>query len=284
MRVTIFFLSILFYLTSEAQSFYHEYYYNMISTLRTTLMDRDTLWLKELPKSSYVDSDTIFSCYRWYQKPLNLDLIENCVSGKSDDARLFYEFSMTLIDSLFYDRKICTKNEIDSIESWWKRNEMVITPDFLRDILWTMGTVFNYLDGWEFYFKSEHQDSAIQRIFDRIANRQKKKFSTTKTNSYLLNPKHKEWFEYLLSIQDSIQHVFTDHIIIESIIPRNYHSTYVYTLKKLMTGESYNPLTPVSRNEFEDMRDWWFINIDTIDFEKVRKYFYFYNFDEQSFP
>lgn len=119
----------------------------------------------------------------------------------------------------------------------------------------------------------------MQRIFDRIANRQKKQFSTIKTNNYLQNPKHRELFKTLLRTQEYIHLIFTDNIIIESIIPRDFQSNYVYTLKRLMTGERYDVLTPVSREEFEDMRDWWFINIDTIDFKIVNDYYNYFEFD-----
>lgn len=272
MRGTIYFFVFLFYLTSNAQSFYHDYYNNMISSLRATLMDRDTLWLNE------IKPDTL--AFPALNEAFKQDHIEKCISGKSDDVLYFYDISMTLVDRLYYDRKVCTKNEIDSIESWWKRNEMVITPDFLRDILWTIHTVYDYgsLD-WVYYLKPKRQDEAMQRIFDRIKYRQKKQYSPTETNSYLLRPNDRELFEALLSSQEEIHRIFTDHIIVESIIPRYFHANYVYTLKKLMTGERYDTLTPVSRREFEDMRDWWFINIDTIDFKIVNEYYNYFEFD-----
>ena len=86
-------------------------------------------------------------------------------------------------------------------------------------------------------------------------------------------------FKTLLRTQEYIHLIFTDNIIIESIIPRDFQSNYVYTLKRLMTGERYDVLTPVSREEFEDMRDWWFINIDTIDFKIVNDYYNYFEFD-----
>ncbi|MBD5344900.1 MAG: hypothetical protein HDR90_07965 [Bacteroides sp.] len=150
MRAIICFFIYFINLTSFAQSFYHDYYTNMINILRITLMDRDTLWLDEIPMSIY-KSDTL--SVGLSNLTLDQERIEKCISGKSDDARFFYEFSALLVDSLFYNRKVCTKNEIDSIESWWKRNEKVITPDFLRDIMWTIRTAYNTTEGWEFFLR-----------------------------------------------------------------------------------------------------------------------------------
>ncbi|MDE6485722.1 MAG: hypothetical protein K2L14_10070 [Duncaniella sp.] len=265
MKFAVSLFLIIFNLIASAQSIYHDYQSKMIDKLKTLLENNDSLIWNSLPIASYT-SDTLPK--NLYNRELELEIHEKCITGESEDVRYFLGISSMLTSSIEAHLHVFTKNDIDSIESWWKSNEGVVTPDFLKDILWTYGKIF--LD-YGFYHKGDFRDSAIHRITERIKNRHKTPYRDIKPIYNSIFPKSNSIKQNIFAIQENIHRYFIDDAIIESIIPTGTQTEYVYLTKKLMSGEEYQNFTPVSRKEFEDMRDWWFVNSEMVDNSMIPK-------------
>lgn len=236
-----------------ASDLYHDYQVDMNRRLKAVIGDRESFSPDELPKPDHV-TDNIH---------------EEVIAGKSDDVELFLNMSSMLTDTLFYiGKKEFYRSNLDSIAAWWDRNESVISPDFMKDIMWTFTYVYQ---GYEFMLCSDMQASSSKRLNQRVAARHEKPSRDIAPLYNKLFPASNDWKETLLKAQAQLHTLFTGSTIIESIIPTALQSIYVYVTRRLMSGDEYEPFTPVTRKDFEDMRDWWFVNSRMVDNSLIEK-------------
>ena len=174
-------------------------------------------------------------------------------SGTSNDVRLFLRLSSMMIDSIQWGESFSV-NDIERISKWWDKNYHIITPEFAEDIIWYKNT----LNRLEFFLNDDEWDKLHQRLLSRIQFREKKELFCGEVVDM-----DKNYFDKsdINSQQKILQEIFnSDKALINSIVPYIDTKFYVFISKKLMSANEYKILTPVSRYEFEDMMDWWFVN------------------------
>lgn len=248
-----FVLSILFALdiNTLAYNMYHSYQKEMKHTLIEKLGERNIATVGEL------FSDKDFKIH----ESITYDSIDvnNLLKGIPDNAVLFLDIS-NFFNPLCQWPESYTQNDVETISQWWDKNDIAIDSDFMADILWYKRT----LSRFEFML-TPYENYGIklrERLNDRIIYRQSKTILCNDDNINIDSASSWNNDRELLKIQQKrIQEIFNnDNTFIESIIPFQEMKFYVYISKKLMTGEVYDMLTPISRKEFEDMEDWWFVN------------------------
>ncbi len=79
----------------------------------------------------------------------------------------------------------------------------------------------------------------------------------------------------LLSDQNILQDLFNSdegrYSSVDAVIPRGTGARYVYITRKLMDRDEYDFESAITRKEFEDMMDWWFVNGCNIDLSEIER-------------
>ncbi len=237
------------YNNSFACSIYHSYEQEMIHTLTELLGDRNSVPIRELLTDKDLDA----------QKSIIDDSINGKNMGIFNDAIIFLKIS-NLLNPLSQWPESYTRNDVETMSQWWERNDIAIDSDFLADVLWYDKT----LSRFEFMLPvfEKYGNKLRERLNDRIINRHSKLIFCDDENDTIEDVSTTNNLKEFLNIQQKkLQELFNnDNMYIESIIPFQEMKFYVYISKKLMYNEEYNMSTPVSRKEFEDMEDWWFVN------------------------
>lgn len=243
---------------------YHNYQKKNVRVLQNTIMFGQHAFLKDLPLISYgIKGESQHEILKRREQLTESHLID----GSSDETILFYRIS-SVMTGINISSTSFTRNDIDTISKWWDENEALISPDFMQDLLY----YYRLLSSWDFLtMHSEQQADSIRlRLQERLAYRKTKhKFCET---DYMIPPEGKVLQSTnleLIMFQNKLQHIFNQkdeyNSTIESVIPRGYLRMYIYITKKLMNNEQWDFTSPITRKEFEDMMDWWFVNRCIID-------------------
>lgn len=249
-KTILYLVIIIFPFICKGESDIDNYYQRMIKDIRPLFQENDTI-----PYDSLSSYNSIEANYKSLQNLSNVK-----------DQFFFIYLSKGLMGSKikkisvkdpkyigmggYRSVRILTTNELDSIEKWWNDNSSYLSTDFLEDAIISRNAL--------------PYRERIRSIKNRLEFRRKmlKDFSTDTINSKPMNDDRAEIKFGLRSLQEAFNqcHNSSPHYIVEAIVPDMQGQVFVYIIKRLMSGEKYKSSTPITREEYEELKDWWFIN------------------------
>lgn len=235
-------------LVSKGDAEIESYYKRMVKELRPMFAQRDTVFMDAF--KGFDDHSTLD---RNRENLNQLDEIKDeyffiflskSLMGRKERIVTYKDPRVWCIQTA--DRQIMTSQDLDSIESWWDRNHAVLSTDFLEDAVFSR-MILPCM-------------TRTRSIKSRLDVRRAGFRPDSLTDSSLLSKK-----DVLVDGLKSLQRTFNPYVaplrtIIESAIPNSQGQSFVYITKGLMSGERYKSNTPVTREEFDEMKDWWFLN------------------------
>ncbi len=261
MTRTLFYLVIiLFPFICKGESNIDNYYQRMIKDIRPLFQGKDTIPLNSIKGykgdwKTFVDKN--------YKNLHNLSNAKNqyffIYLSKSlmgiKDQRVNIPDSRYPVG--FREEKILTAQEFDKIEKWWNENAIYLTTDFLEDAFFSRN-VLPYIA----------RTKSIKKRLDYRRKMLKENGSDScQMEMYAFLEKNRELKDGLISLQKTFNQFFeylNDEYIIETVVPTFIGQVFIYKMKAIMFGETYEPNTPVTREEFDEIKDWLFLNAKSV--------------------
>lgn len=161
---------------------------------------------------------------------------------------------------------ILTSQEVDSIEKWWNNNSIYLSPDFLEDAVFSRQALPSMTRTRSIKNRLDFRRKMLQEVNPESRGMESK--NELETNEFL-----KDGLQILQETFNQLYNTPFYGSIVESVVPCIWGQTFIYISRGLMSGENYELNTPVTREEFDEMKDWWFLNGHNID---KNKYLYLY--------
>lgn len=249
MKKSIFYLVIiLFPFICKGESDIDNYYRRMIKDIRP-LFQNNTIPLDSLSHSNSISEnyDNLHDLSKITDQIFFIYLSKSLMGRKI--KRVSVKDPRYVAMGGYRDVRILTSKELNSIEKWWNDNSIYLSTDFLEDAV-TSRNALPYM-------------ASTKSLKKRLDFRRKmlKEFSHDTINSKLNNDDKNAIKFGLRSLQEAF---YQNHVqpstIVEAVVPDMQGQVFVYIIKKLMTGEEYQSNTPITREEYEELKDWWFIN------------------------
>lgn len=156
---------------------------------------------------------------------------------------------------------ILTSQEVDSIEKWWNDNSIYLSTDFLEDAVFSRQALPYMARTRSIKNRLDFRRKMLQEVNPESRGMESK--NELETNEFL-----KDGLQILQETFNQLYNTPFYGSIVESVVPCIWGQTFIYISRGLMSGENYELNTPVTREEFDEMKDWWFLNGHNIDKNK----------------